>query len=155
MKTHKTFLACKAKGSWRVAGEASQAGALLGAGRGTARLPSLCVCCRPGHHGTESPAGPAHPLGAVFDSSAHTPSAVLRPALSVAAPVQEAPWRFASTGRSAPKLPGAAAASSAADLFFEFFLQCLCLCPLPFVNAVTSGKLFNLLNLGFHVPRKG
>lgn len=113
-----------------------------------------CACVAGQAATGQSPAGPAHPLGAVFDSSAHTPSAERRPALSVAALVQEAPWRFASAGRSAPKLPGAAAASSAAGLFFEFFLQCLCRCPLPFANAVTSGKLFNLLNLGFHVSKK-
>lgn len=53
MKIRKTFLACKAEGDWQVAGEASQAGALLGAGRGKARLPSLCVCYRPGRRGTE------------------------------------------------------------------------------------------------------
>lgn len=67
-----------------------------------------------------------------------------------AALVHEARWRFASAGRSALKLVGAAA-----GLFFEFLLQRVCRCPLPFANAVTSGKLFNLLNLGFHVSKKG
>lgn len=71
MKTRKTFLACKAKGYWQVAGKASQAGALLGAGRGKARMPLLCVCYRPGHTGQRGPAGPAHQLRAVFDSSIH------------------------------------------------------------------------------------